>query len=372
MQWGKGSLGSQELGKGSAGPRARRRQEGAGWLMARSRGGHRTARLRGRGQGHPVRRSWEGRRVAPLVLEKEDAVGVLRRAGCRAPEADEGAGGGPRKRPEGAQQAARGLGALGGEEGNGQKDHPAPHSCTAELQPGLAVAGGRDPRDTETRGRSLPHSPAPPAAPRYSLRPRPRQRLHRGGRLDGAPLLPFPPWVPDPSASTLVRRESSPGIGGFCSTRDTGQSVSLTDSELAEGIVTTVGQRAGGFRWRVREHAVAVKEGRPGPGGPRGPGTPGVPLAGRRAGLQASGVSAQLAGGSPQGCSPPPEAEMGPSKPQFSPQKSGCGTRWSQSFLLALLGLCTIFRNHVGQGASSGADGKGIWTSGCGPWCTSP
>lgn len=98
--------------------------------MARSRGGHKTARLRGRGQGHPGRRSWEGRRVAPPVLEKEDARGVLRRAGCRVPEADEGAGCGPRKRPEGAQQAARGLGALGGEEGNVLKDHPAPPSSS--------------------------------------------------------------------------------------------------------------------------------------------------------------------------------------------------------------------------------------------------
>lgn len=37
--------------------------------------------------------------------------------------------------------------------------------CTAELQPGLVVAGGRDPRDTETRGRSLPHSARPTCSP---------------------------------------------------------------------------------------------------------------------------------------------------------------------------------------------------------------
>ena len=181
-------MGVRSWRKGSAGRRARRRQEGAGQLMARSRGGHRMARLRGRGQGHQVRRSREGRRVAPPVLEKEDARGVLRRAGCRAPEADGGARGGPRKRPEGARQAAWGLGALGGEEGNVLEDRPAPHSCTAGLRPGLVVAGGRDPRDTEARGRSLPRSARPTCSPQVQS-----EAMSQAAPAQGRPAGRSPP-----------------------------------------------------------------------------------------------------------------------------------------------------------------------------------
>ena len=73
------------------------------------------------------------------------------------------------------------------------------------------------------------------------------------------------------------------------------------------------------MRWQWRREDLALVD----------PGDQGRPVCLSQEGGQGfrPGVSAQLAGWHPQGCSPPPEAEMGHSKPQFSLQKSGCGTR---------------------------------------------
>ena len=94
----------------------------------------------------------------------------------------------------------------------------APGHRTARSQPGLAVAGGIGPSDTQIQGHALPHR----ASPNRGRGPQ-RQAVW-GAWLE--PPSPHPrPQLPDPPAPVLVHRESSPGIWRPLFPFDRGQSV---------------------------------------------------------------------------------------------------------------------------------------------------